>query len=128
MFETVVYLRAKGKERPRAGRNGFYTPRKTKLNENIIKTNCRLRVKKKSEKIPLKATLVFEYASAGWKGDKPKKTKPDLDNCIKLVLDAMNDIVYDDDNLICEINAKKIWGKEDKISIKIEQIKTAESL
>jgi len=35
--------------------------------------------------------------------------KPDLDNYIKLVLDALNGVFYKDDSLICSIHAKKIY-------------------
>lgn len=46
---------------------------------------------------------------------KPKKvthhtTKPDLDNMQKLVLDAMNTVVFRDDNQIVFISASKEYG------------------
>lgn len=33
--------------------------------------------------------------------------KPDIDNLVKSVMDAMNGIIYKDDNLICELSASK---------------------
>ena len=129
-FETTVFIRVSGKERPRAGKkrkNGkpvLFTPPNTKSSEKIIGTNCSLKMNGRSpvEKVPLEVTIIFQYAAPKYKGNSPKKSKPDLDNCIKLVLDAMNGIVYKDDNLVVSLKAKKIWGNEDKIMITVEEL------
>jgi len=42
------------------------------------------------------------------------KRKPDLDNLIKAVLDALNGVVYEDDRQVYHIEAHKIY--EDKIN------------
>ncbi len=34
--------------------------------------------------------------------------KPDLDNLLKLVMDALNLVVYRDDRLVCEVSMRKI--------------------
>ena len=44
---------------------------------------------------------------------KPHQQRPDLDNLIK----GLGDAVYDDDSKIWHIEAKKIWGKEGAIII-----------
>ena len=38
-------------------------------------------------------------------------SKPDLDNFLKLFLDAMNKVVYMDDSQIVEIFATKVYSK-----------------
>lgn len=43
----------------------------------------------------------------------PHQQKPDLDNLIKSVLDAL----FDDDSHIYDLSAKKIWGHVGKIII-----------
>lgn len=47
--------------------------------------------------------------------------KPDLDNLIKS-LDSGTGILWKDDNLICKINAEKIYSSEGFIEILIEEI------
>ena len=41
---------------------------------------------------------------------KPHNKRPDLDNLVKFVLDACLGILYEDDNIVCEIVARKIYG------------------
>ena len=36
--------------------------------------------------------------------------RPDLDNLIKAVLDAMNGVVWEDDSSIVEVTARKVYG------------------
>lgn len=38
--------------------------------------------------------------------------KPDLDNCIKFILDCLNKLAFNDDSQICEIRAKKIYSSK----------------
>lgn len=39
------------------------------------------------------------------------KTRPDLDNYLKAILDGLSGIAFTDDNLICRIEAEKWYGK-----------------
>jgi len=50
-----------------------------------------------------------------------KATKPDVDNILKQLLDAMNGIVYTDDSQIVEIKASKWYSKKDEVIITIEE-------
>ena len=43
----------------------------------------------------------------------PHKQKPDIDNCAKFVLDS----VYDQDNIVYNLLAMKIWDTEDFIEV-----------
>jgi Holliday junction resolvase RusA-like endonuclease len=55
----------------------------------------------------------------------PNPHRPDIDNCIKTVIDSLNGIAYLDDGQITEIHAKKEYhaGNEGpKTIIKIEEI------
>ena len=54
------------------------------------------------------------------RGDIPRIKKPDLDNLIKLVIDAFNGVLYKDDNLIYKISAEKVYHiYEDKIVLSL---------
>jgi len=49
----------------------------------------------------------------------PKTTKPDIDNLVKAILDALNGIVWQDDAQVTQINIQKIWSAKDQIEIEI---------
>lgn len=45
--------------------------------------------------------------------------KPDLDNCVKLILDSMNGIVFEDDSQVCMLIAMKGYGEVPRTEITI---------
>lgn len=47
--------------------------------------------------------------------------KPDLSNLIKFVEDALNKVIWQDDSLICEVIAKKIYTYEPKTILTIKE-------
>ena len=47
------------------------------------------------------------------------KTKPDLDNVAKQVLDGMNGIVYQDDSAVTELSMRRVYGITDKLDVLI---------
>ena len=54
---------------------------------------------------------------------KPKKTafpyppRPDIDNCVKSLMDAMNKFTLKDDSLVAELFTQKVWGVGPKIEV-----------
>ncbi len=52
---------------------------------------------------------------------RPNKS-PDLDNYVKLILDSLNGILWEDDRYIIEINSAKYYTTDqEKIEIKMQQ-------
>lgn len=51
------------------------------------------------------------------------QSKPDLDNYIKLVLDAINGVVFNDDSAIVRICASKRWAESPGMKIRITEDK-----
>jgi Holliday junction resolvase RusA-like endonuclease len=51
--------------------------------------------------------------------DQPHIQKPDLDNLIKGVSDALNRIAFADDSQIAEIRCSKAWGECDQIAVSV---------
>lgn len=49
-------------------------------------------------------------------------TKPDADNCIKLVQDALNKVFYRDDSLICQVSIRKRYDVNPRIEINISPL------
>jgi Holliday junction resolvase RusA-like endonuclease len=58
------------------------------------------------------------------KSDAPffHTSKPDADNCIKLITDAMNTVFYRDDSLICALEAVKLYSDTPRTEILIETL------
>ena len=49
--------------------------------------------------------------------------KPDLDNCLKAVMDALNGLAYEDDRQVTYINAARIYSDHPRIEIALIPIK-----
>jgi Holliday junction resolvase RusA-like endonuclease len=69
----------------------------------------------------LEATFRRQRPKSARKGDIWPITRPDLDNYLKLVLDAMNSVVFIDDSQLVAITVVKSYG-EPGIDIIIEEI------
>ena len=55
--------------------------------------------------------------------DYPMK-KPDCDNVVKIVLDSLNKIAYDDDKQVVELTVLKRWTFDnERIEFEMEEIK-----
>ena len=120
-----------GKARQRVTRFGTYTPEKTVLYENLIKTEYRRQCNdhRFDDKQPLRMLVKAEYmipASASKakkaamnKGEIRPIKKPDWDNVGKVVSDALNKIAYRDDTQIVECTVQKYYSERPKITVKI---------
>ena len=121
-----------GKGRPRFTRQGrTYTPKKTLDYEKTIKrayTSKYSYLSKKSLRIKICAYL--EVAKSHSKVKKQKMLdnelqctkKPDVDNIVKVVLDALNKVAYQDDTQVVEVIAIKRWSDESRLKVIIEEI------
>jgi Holliday junction resolvase RusA-like endonuclease len=56
-------------------------------------------------KIPTSSNKLFTMSFVG----KPHVKKPDLDNLVKFVMDACLGILYEDDSIVSEIVARKVY-------------------
>ena len=121
-----------GKGRPRFTKQGrTYTPKKTLDYERAIKRaylNKYTYLSKKS--IRIKICAYFEVAKSHSKVKKQKMLanelqctkKPDVDNIVKVVLDALNKVAYQDDTQVVELVAIKRWSNESRLKVIIEEI------
>lgn len=55
-------------------------------------------------------------------GQEMPAKRPDLDNYIKLALDAMNKIVFDDDAQVCTLMSNKRYSAEPKLEITVSPL------
>ena len=120
-----------GKARQRVTRFGTYTPEKTVLYENLIKTEYRRQCNdhRFDDKQPLCMEVKAEYmipASASKakraamaRGEIRPMKKPDWDNVGKVVSDALNKLAYRDDTQIVECTVQKYYSDRPRITVKI---------
>lgn len=58
--------------------------------------------------------------------DEHPISKPDVDNYLKLVLDALNGVVYTDDSRVCSVHAHKRFDENQRTDVRIWTIETKE--
>ena len=129
-IEFSVLGEPQGKGRPRFARRGAYvstyTPQKTKAYEKLIRDAFIDAASKNLVKRYMFTGFVRVEIEAYF--DVPKSVskvkrdllragefcskKPDGDNIIKVVLDALNEIAYADDKNVIDIHVTKYYAKE----------------
>ena len=124
---------AKGRARY-SNSGGFvraYTPSKTKNAETLIKVNAMGEVARQGFKRsgqPLILTLMVFVPIPVSKLKEWKKTcilpitRPDIDNYLKLVMDALNGIVYKDDNQVVCVKVFKLYSQSPRLEIFIREV------
>jgi Holliday junction resolvase RusA-like endonuclease len=135
MLEITIHMRPVAKARPRFGNGRCYTDPKTAAAEHAIAWAVKAQMQKQGISIidkPVSMYLEFGFALPKNLSKHEKELmqnnqlhhikKPDLDNVVKLVADSLNGVAYTDDRLIVHIDAYKVYGETDYITIKIEEI------
>ena len=121
----------RGKGRPRFSKGRTYTDDKTVEYERRIRNSYRLNFG--SYKWPDNALLkvqITAYYSIPKSATKAKRAmmesgdllptrKPDVDNIIKAVLDALNGVAYKDDASVVEVSCRKLYGTPPRVEVEI---------
>lgn len=123
-----------GKARPRMNtRTGkAYTPTKTKQYEYFLRQwfiREYPNFKTIESRVKVKIIAYFDIPKSTSKkkeaemleGVVSPTKKPDIDNIIKIILDAMNKFAFKDDTQVCELSIKKVYDKTPKIYVEIEE-------
>ena len=133
-FEFEVIGDIKGKARPRVNTYTCkaYTPENTKDYEMLIKQYFKIKYPRYvplENRVSVKIVAQFKIPKTTTKKDRalieegklsPTK-KPDIDNIVKIILDALNKMAIKDDNQITKIEVEKTYGEVEKIIVKIEE-------
>jgi Holliday junction resolvase RusA-like endonuclease len=139
VIEFEFFEKPVGKSRPKfnSKTRKTYTPEKTKFYEKklgllVYDYINRKGITKFSKGIPLEISVFSFYAipKSTNKENREKMlsglirpcVKPDSDNVLKLILDALNGIAYHDDNQICNIIFSKKYDEIPRTVIKIKEI------
>lgn len=130
-LRIVIPGEMRGKGRPRFSRAGgfprVYTDERTANMESWVRL-CAVEAGAKVLDGPVQLrVLVLSEVPASW----PKKRraaalaaverpgKPDLDNVVKLLADALNGICWRDDKQVAEVLARKIYAEEASTVIEV---------
>ena len=117
----------------KGGGIGHYTPQKTKQWEAVARLLAIEQMRGKEILTGPVALTIFDYRVPSkswprWKKEAALKgyilptSKPDSDNVRKIVKDALNGIVYDDDCQVCDSGDKKRYNKVSAVIIHIKKI------
>ena len=134
IYEFEIPSRIIGKGRPRLNSytGKVYTPTRTKDYEELVEQYFLLkypRYKTLDGRIKMDIVAYFEVPKSTSKLVKtqmmenkisPTK-KPDIDNIVKIILDAMNNIAFKDDTQITKISVEKKYSEIEKVFVRIEE-------
>ncbi|QAR22386.1 RusA family crossover junction endodeoxyribonuclease [Limosilactobacillus fermentum] len=70
---------------------------------------------------PVQASLSQKERSRRLSGVHRPTVKPDLDNYIKSTSDALNGIIWEDDNLIVSLQAEKLYSERPHLTVEIRR-------
>lgn len=131
-FILKIQAAAVPKLRPRVTRRGTYTPAKTADWEQQVRTLAKLKANSLGIKHPWEGPVImhtaFYFKKPGYLSKKVHGhvKKPDLDNLLKSIKDALNGIVYKDDSQVIRSSESKnyLLGENAKpfVTIKVEGI------
>ncbi|MBN1574537.1 MAG: RusA family crossover junction endodeoxyribonuclease [Deltaproteobacteria bacterium] len=141
MIQFTVYGEPAAKGRPRAamgadGRiRGAYTPGKTRVEE----TNFRAQAVRVKPERPFEGPVVLEVVffrgvPRSWSERKKERAlsggilpavRPDTDNLVKLVKDALNGVFWRDDAQVVKLTAEKRYSDTPRTEVKIEEVENA---
>lgn len=132
-----------GKGRPKFARRGShahaYTPKKTRAYEDIVANSyilqCGNAKANRNEYLSLVITAFFKIPKSTSKekayemrlGKIFPTKKPDIDNIIKIVADALNGVAYDDDKQIIDVSARKVYSENPRVDVRIRIIEPEEN-
>jgi len=121
----------KGKGRPRFTKNGHvYTPESTRIYEEEIKIRYKEKYKNEMLDGNIAVEVFINKKPASYLGIKKYNKllgkycniKPDTDNVVKAVLDALNGVAYADDKNVVELYAVKKYSTESSVVVRLYEL------
>lgn len=117
-MKVVIEGKPISASRPRVTKHGTYNPKKKEQERISFEIKSQLPTNYIPSIKPIELSLLF-FMPIPSKLSKKKKTlligqpcikRPDIDNFIIILLNAMNGIVYKDDCQVYEINTSKVYS------------------
>ncbi len=135
MIEFKVPGPPMGKQRPIVTRKGAFTPKKTVNYENYVKELYIINKLPKLEGYlsmsvmayyPIPKSTSKKRREQMLKGIVLPDKKPDIDNVLKCICDALNKIAYDDDKQIISMFIAKYYSENPCTIIRLDKISREE--
>ena len=131
-FEVPGAIKGKGRPRVNSYTGIVYTPTTTKDYEYLVEQYFLLKYPKFKPlegRLSVNIKAIFSIPKSAKKTDKDKilentispTKKPDIDNIVKIILDAMNKFAFKDDTQITKLSVEKEYGIEEKVIVEIEE-------
>lgn len=126
-----------GKGRPKFARRGSYvttyTPEKTAIYENLVKVKAQEAMNGRPAIDGPVSVVVALYVTppASWSQKKQRAalagelfptSKPDVDNVIKGIFDACNEIVWRDDKQACDVRVIKRYDHTARAAVEVRSL------
>lgn len=138
-MDTIWFFvpgKPRGKGRPRFNRKTgrAYTDSETRDYEDKIATCYYTKYGVKhfeaNDSLYVQVTAVFPVPKRATKADKAAMKngeilptrKPDVDNILKVVLDALNGVAYKDDSCVAGVSGQKLYGDNPELQISIYKL------
>ena len=137
-MQFIVEGKPQSKLRARTVRNKYtgnvnsYTPEKTVNYENLIRWNYRAAggeyFGEKTLKVVVQAFYPIPKGFSKAKRERAlqgilrPETKPDCDNIVKGILDALNGVAYYDDKQVVSVSCDKYYAERGHIVVNINEI------
>lgn len=126
-----------GKGRPKFARRGnfvtTYTPEKTASYENLVKVKAEEAMQGRSvlDGAVFVAICLYVTPPASWSQKKQRAalagevfptSKPDIDNCLKGIMDACNEIVWKDDKQAVDVVMRKRYATTARATVEVRAL------
>ena len=126
-----------GKGRPKFARRGnftvAYTPEKTASYENLVKVKAEEAMKGRPVLDGAVAVTIWLWVTppASWSQKKQREaldgrifptSKPDIDNVLKGIMDACNEIVFKDDKQAVDVRVVKRYGQVARAAVEVRPL------
>ena len=128
IFNFQVYVKPVPASRPVVTKNGtFYKKIYSDYKEMLTQFAKLAKSAPKSDKpLFLKCRFCFEVPKS-WSKVKKANTyyhtgKPDLDNLVKALKDALNGVIYVDDAQVCRLDAEKHYGERNFVRCEVYEL------
>ena len=129
-MKSILYIKARPypAPRPRVTRRGTYNKKEYSDFKDVVRLAYVAKHEGYPTTEPIAMKIDFFYqipkswskkkkAAVGW-----HTSKPDVDNIVKSILDALNGVAFKDDSQVCFVQARKQYASQNGIRIEFMDV------